>query len=567
MLNGVEIAGGSKRIHDIALQRKVFQMLNLAEKEIEDKFGFFLNALKFGAPPHLGIALGFDRLLMLLTGEDSIREIIAFPKTTSSLCLLTGSPSAVSQRQLDELGIAIKNNPEVVMNSPESKPVRFPATFWTANTIELFERGAYYAMASFVVIYLTENLGMSPTLATFLNGSVLWGLIYFLPILSGTLADRYGFKRSLVAAFIMLSLGYLVMGNVQTFWPAAEATSTIPVLLGIVLIGLGGSIVKPCIAGTVQKTSGLRATLGFGIFYMVINIGSITGRGVSYFVRSRLGIPAIFFPVAFAFAIVGLLIVFFIYREPEYVSDGRKDGQVAAKKTLSQALLGIVTVLRNWTFVFFLVVIGMFWILYVQLYNLVPLFLRYIDPTAPVELYTLVNPIMIVSFQLLVTRLAKRWTPVRSIILGVLVTTIGMLVNMLAPMLFANISLKVALLRIGNFQILLPLAGIFLIVSIASMALGEMFASPRIYEYIGAIAPKGQEGLYLGYANLPVALGSIVGAPMGGRLFEAFISDPVKNGLPAKPAIMWLIVAGMGVLSMIGLALYDRFLMHKKNEL
>jgi aspartyl-tRNA synthetase len=108
VLNGVEIAGGSQRIHDIALQKKVFQMLNLAEKEIEDKFGFFLNALKFGAPPHLGIAFGFDRLLMLLTGEDSIREIIAFPKTTSSLCLLTGSPSAVSQRQLDELGIAIK---------------------------------------------------------------------------------------------------------------------------------------------------------------------------------------------------------------------------------------------------------------------------------------------------------------------------------------------------------------------------------------------------------------------------------------------------------------------------
>ena len=109
VLNGIEIGGGSKRIHDIALQKKIFQMLKLADKEIEEKFGFFLNALKFGAPPHLGIALGFDRLMMLLIGEESIREIIAFPKTTSSLCLLTGSPSAVSQRQLDELGIAIKN--------------------------------------------------------------------------------------------------------------------------------------------------------------------------------------------------------------------------------------------------------------------------------------------------------------------------------------------------------------------------------------------------------------------------------------------------------------------------
>jgi proton-dependent oligopeptide transporter, POT family len=452
------------------------------------------------------------------------------------------------------------------MNFPDSEPAVFPRTFWTANIIELFERGAYYAMASFMVIYLKENLGMSPTFATFLNGSLLWGLIYFLPIVSGTLADKYGFKRSLAAAFAMLGLGYLVMGNMQTFWPAA-GNYTLPVVLGIVLIGVGGSIVKPCIAGTVQKTSGLRATLGFGIFYMVINIGSISGRAVAFFVRTRsgLGIPAIFFPVAFTFAVVGLLIVFFVYREPEYVPDGRKDGQVAAKKTLGQALLGIVTVLRNWKFVFFLVVIGMFWILYVQLYNLVPLFLRWIDPQAPVELYTLVNPIMIVSLQLFITRLAKKWTPVRSIILGVLITTIGMLVNMLAPMLFADITLKVALLRIGHAEIILPVAGLFLIVSIASMALGEMFASPRIYEYMGAIAPKGQEGMYLGYANLPVALGSIVGAPLGGRLFEIFISDPVKDGLPARPALMWLIVAVMGVISMIGLALYDRFLMRKKD--
>ena len=125
-------------------------------------------------------------------------------------------------------------------------------------------------------------------------------------------------------------------------------------------------------------------------------------------------------------------------------------------------------------------------------------------------------------------------------------------------------SLKVSLLRFGSFQVLLPIAGIFLVVSIASMALGEMFASPRIYEYIGAIAPKGQEGLYLGYANLPVALGSIVGAPLGGRLFETFISNPTAKGLPANPTAIWLIVAGMGLVSMIGLALYDRFLLHKR---
>jgi len=108
VLNGVEIGGGSRRINDIELQKKIFKLLNLSDEEAEEKFGFFLEGLKYGAPPHLGIALGFDRIMMLLCGEDSIREVIAFPKTTSSLCMLTGSPSTVSQAQLDELAITFK---------------------------------------------------------------------------------------------------------------------------------------------------------------------------------------------------------------------------------------------------------------------------------------------------------------------------------------------------------------------------------------------------------------------------------------------------------------------------
>ncbi len=108
VLNGIEIGGGSRRINDIELQRKVFQLLKFSDTEIEEKFGFFVNALRFGAPPHLGIALGLDRIVMLLTGGDSIREVIAFPKTTSSLCLLSGSPSEVADKQLDELGIQVK---------------------------------------------------------------------------------------------------------------------------------------------------------------------------------------------------------------------------------------------------------------------------------------------------------------------------------------------------------------------------------------------------------------------------------------------------------------------------
>jgi POT family proton-dependent oligopeptide transporter len=452
------------------------------------------------------------------------------------------------------------------MTDPTTPKPKFPATFWTANTIELFERAAYYSMASFMVIYLKETLGMTPTFATFLNGTLLWGLIYFMPILSGTLADKFGFKRSLSISFVLISLGYFIMGNVQRFWPgligrsAAETIDfTVPVVLGAVLIGLGGSIVKPCIAGTVQKTAGTRATLAFGIFYMVINIGSITGRSVSYFIRTSLGIPAIFTYAATVFALVGLVVTLFIYREPEYVSDGIKDGQKVEKRTLGQALAGIFVVLGNLKFVFLILVLGLFWFLYIQLYNLMPLFMRYVDPNAPMELYTLANPIMIVCFQLLITRLVKRWLPVKTIMIGAIVVTLGMLVNVLPPLLFADPTQKAHVLGLS-----LPLAGIFILISIASMAVGEMMASPRIYEYIGAIAPKGQEGLYLGYSNLPIALASIIGGPIGGRLFERYINTPLAEGRPVDTVTMWLIIVVIGVCSIVGLAIYDRVVIKRE---
>jgi aspartyl-tRNA synthetase len=108
VINGYEIGGGSIRIHDFELQRRIFKILGLSDKETEDKFGYFLEALSYGTPPHGGIALGLDRLVMLLAGEESIREVIPFPKTTSALCLLTGSPSEVGEKQLDELGLQLK---------------------------------------------------------------------------------------------------------------------------------------------------------------------------------------------------------------------------------------------------------------------------------------------------------------------------------------------------------------------------------------------------------------------------------------------------------------------------
>jgi len=108
VLNGIELGGGSIRIHQQELQQAVFNLLGIGEAEAREKFGFLLDALQFGCPPHGGLAFGLDRLMMLMTNSQSIREVIAFPKTQTAACVMTQAPSPVDQKQLDEVGIRLR---------------------------------------------------------------------------------------------------------------------------------------------------------------------------------------------------------------------------------------------------------------------------------------------------------------------------------------------------------------------------------------------------------------------------------------------------------------------------
>tara|TARA_R110002049_G_scaffold220777_5_gene392336 strand:- start:1696 stop:3495 length:1800 start_codon:yes stop_codon:yes gene_type:complete len=120
VLNGTELGGGSMRIHKADVQSQVFELLGISKEEADDKFGFLLEALKFGCPPHGGLAFGLDRLAMLMTGSSSIRDVMAFPKTQSASCLLTSAPSAVSEAQLKELNIRVRKQATIAETTEKS---------------------------------------------------------------------------------------------------------------------------------------------------------------------------------------------------------------------------------------------------------------------------------------------------------------------------------------------------------------------------------------------------------------------------------------------------------------
>jgi dipeptide/tripeptide permease len=426
---------------------------------------------------------------------------------------------------------------------------RFPRTFWTGNAAELCERAAYYGTFIALRTYLIRVVGLDDVQAGVVAG-LFGGWIYLVPFFTGAIADRMGFRKALMLAFALLTVGYGSLGVFHTLGP---------VIAGLALIVLGGAFVKPVITGTVAKSSdSFNRARAFSIFYMVVNIGSFTGKTIVAPMRIQMGVETVPYFSAGA-CLFALLLVALIYRPP--------DDSEAQPKNLRETLQGMWMAMSNLRFLALILITAGFWSIQGQLYASMPDYvLRMAGETYKPEWYANVNPLVVVLFVVAITQMVRTWKPQNS-----------MLVAMgLIPM--SSLAMASSSWFHGNVEILgvsLHPITLMMVIGIAIQGLAECFLSPKWLEFASKQAPRGREGVFLGFAHMNTFFAWIFGFIFSGYLLRAFCPEPttLPPALQAQHALalagqapmpaayehanyLWYAYAGIGVLSFLALTVF-----------
>ena len=442
---------------------------------------------------------------------------------------------------------------EVNLEQPQKLSWRFPRTFWFANGAELCERAAFYGMFITLQRYLNIAVGFSDVEAGWVAG-LFSSVLYLLPTFTGIMADKIGFKQALLIAFTLLTAGYSLLGSFQL-----KATA----IAALALIMVGGAIVKPVIAGTVAKCSdALHRARAMSIFYMVVNIGSFSGKGLAAPLNEHLGLKYInFYAAGMAFA--ALLLVAFFYRNVDTKGVG---------KTLDEALRGLFKVIRNFRFLSLILIVAGFWIIQGQLYASVPTYIeRLLGQGYKPEWLANINPLVVVILVVFITHLIRNFRPENAIGIGLLIIPLTALLIALAPALEAATGPHISVFGLFSVHPLI----LMMIIGIGLQGLAECFLSPKFLEYASKQAPEGEVGLYLGYQHLTTFFAWLFGFAISGYLLDAFCPDPRKLS-PAEHAqweaalkgtaelptayahanYMWYVFAGIGAAALFGLLVF-----------
>jgi dipeptide/tripeptide permease len=405
----------------------------------------------------------------------------------------------------------------------------FERPFWVANISELFERLSYYAAFASLARYLHEVLHF-PTEQTGTLTGFFGGLAWFLPVFGGTLADRMGFRRALSLAYLILSCAYFLLGSIGAPW-LAPARDAVPLVVLVTLVlalpAAGVALVKPSVVGTTARASKENVrSIGYSIYYTLVNIGGAAGPYVASYVHQRLRVENVFRVAALSVFLMFLAVLLF-FREP------RRHDEVETT-TLSQAARNFWTVITNPRFMLFLLIFTGYWIVYWQEFITLPIYVHdYINPHTDTELLLVTGPLVVIALTLAINIVTQRIRAFSAIIIGTLVTALAWIILIFRP----------------------TVTGVIL--TLVAVALGEITQSPRYYEYISRLAPSGQQGTYMGFAFLPLGIGSLIGGNFGGFLIHHY--GEVKH----QPGMMWVVITAIGVLTALLLWIYDKFVLPK----
>lgn len=437
----------------------------------------------------------------------------------------------------------------------------FSKPFWVANFVELLERAAYYGVFIVITLYLSRILAFTDVEAAMISGTFS-ALLYFLPTLTGAYADKIGFKKSLIVAFSFLSLGYFGLaifptilenaglahyGMTTEFTGLKESSDKYIIVPIMALIIIGGSFIKSVITGTVAKetTESTRAT-GFSIFYTIVNIGAFSGKTFVKPLREAMGNEGLISINYFSaiMTLLALVAVIFFFRPSVNHGEG---------KSLKSILQALVKVCTNARLIILIFIITGFWMVQHQLYATMPKYvLRMAGEGASPSWYANVNPLVVFTTVGLITSLMKKRSALFSMTLGMFIMPVSAFCMAAGNMLGGETM---------GFIDMHPVA-FMMIVGIAFQGLAESFISPRFLEYFSLQAPKGEEGLYLGFSHLHSFISSLLGFGISGFLLEKYCPDPTTLSETEKLTAydhahyIWFVFVAIASVSAIALIVY-----------
>jgi len=376
--------------------------------------------------------------------------------------------------------------------------------YWMVNLMEMLERLAYYGVRVVIPIYIAQadEIGGLHFSQTDKGIIFLWWAVVqsVVPMFSGGFADRYGYKRTIAVSVAIKVVGYLLMATQREFWPF---------LFGCCVLAFGTAVFKPGVQGTLVRTlNKSNSSVGWGTFYMLVNIGGFLGPPLAHFLYGW-SWPAVFYGCA---VIVSLnFLMLFTYKEVPAGGEQRGGPLHILMITLRNFM--------NLRLVIFIAIMSGFWLMFMQLFDMLPNFIvDWVDSSS------LVAALHLPDFMLQLNsnrgpQLAQEWMiNANPGLIIVAVVFISWLVSRMRRVV--SITLGVTIASVGLVLAGFSTSGWIVMAGILVFSVGEMLSSPKMNEYLGVIAPEGQKGLYMGYANIPVAVGWGYGSLLGGQVYD-----------------------------------------------